>query len=249
LAVLDLFLAVRLWLNNKQKIGIKMSPRTKKHGDGVKPLSNPQPVTNFQSGVDWRFFGWWVLGNIVGIGLAVVMGLIGASDMLAVLVRIALWGVVGAVVGIIQQLVLQRQVYPGNWVWVTIVGWTVGGIVAGREGVDWGVIGGMVGTMQWFILRHHTHRAGWWVLANAIGLIFGASTGWSIRFTSRWVLFRELTAIDEHVIEAIDWIVAGIAGGTIYGIITGLWLVWLLSLRGRNMTNYKTRLYVLEVKR
>lgn len=173
---------------------------------------------------------------MVGTGLGVAIGLVGACDMLAVPVRIVLWGVVGALVGIIQKLILQRHLYPGNWVWASIAGWMVGGILAGREGVDWAIMGGMVGTMQWLALRRHTCRAGWWVLANAAALIFGASTGWSISFTSRWVLFREVVAVNEPVIEIVDWIVAGIAGGTITGIITGLWLFWLLSLRRGNIT-------------
>lgn len=190
-----------------------------------------KPLQPFNNSSVWRFLGWWVFGNMIGTGLGVTIGLIEATHTLAVYVGVSLWVIVGLVVGVTQRLVLQQQIYADKWVWASIAGWTVGGVLGGHNGIDWAIVGVLVGGMQWFVLRRCVYPAGWWVLANAVGLIFGASVGWSIRFTSRWTLFKTIVAIDPHLFEIVDWAVAGIVGGAISGIITGFWLAWLLSLR------------------
>ena len=171
----------------------------------------------------------WILGNVAGAGLGVVVGLVAANNMLTGPFRVVLWGIVGAVAGMTQQLILLRWFNLKNWMWVSLVGWMTGGLLVERAGVNWGVIGGAVGAMQWLLLRQHVHRAGWWVAANAVGLILGATFGWSIRFTSRWSFFRQSISIDQRFLEGTDWVIAGIAGGVATGVITGLWLMWLLS--------------------
>ena len=57
----------------------------------------------------------------------------------------------------------------------------------------------------------------------------------------------KLVVVDEFVIQVVNWFVAGIVGGTVNGMITGLWLVWLLSLKQRGET--PVRSHTLRMKR
>jgi hypothetical protein len=181
-----------------------------------------------------RFLVRWILATMPGAGLGIAIGLIGASGLLAAPAKFVLWSVVGALVGIGQRLVLQRQVKVDNWLWASIAGWTVGGILSGAEGVNWAIMGSVVGLLQGFVLRQFSRRAGWWVVVNAAGLITGAITGWGIRFTSPWPRFVEAAGLTEPVTEVISWGVAAVVGGTVSALITGLGLVWLQSLGRRS---------------
>lgn len=184
--------------------------------------------------VSGRFLVRWVLATMPGAGLGIAIGLIGASGLLAAPAKFILWSIVGAAAGIGQSLVLQRQVKVDNWLRASIAGWAVGGILGGTEGIDWALMGSVIGLMQWFVLRQQIRGAGWWVVVNPTGLIIGAITGWGIRFTSPWTRFIQTASLHEYTTEVMSWIVAGVVGGTISSIITGLGLAWLLSLERRS---------------
>jgi hypothetical protein len=66
-----------------------------------------------------------------------------------------------------------------------------------------------VATGQWLVLRQRVKQAGWWVLAATAGWVVSYATG-------------EL--VDEFVGEVTRWALVG----SMYGIITGAVLVWLL---------------------
>ena len=103
------------------------------------------------------------------------------------------------------------------WVLASTVGWAVGGTVG--EAVGGGLsrdinvagyvsvaVGGIAaGVLQWLVLRRQVARAGWWVLASAVG----------------WVVGGLMAGIAAGI---VGWVVAG----AVYGAITGPVLVWLL---------------------
>jgi len=196
---------------------------------------NKTPYTHPPLRPDRRFLRRWVWGNTVGLGVGLTIGQLGASGMLAGPLRLVAWGLAGVVVGSIQQWLLRRQLASNGWTWATMLGWLVGGVVAGGEGIDWGLMGGLIGLGQWVILRRSVARAGWWLLANAMGLIFSTLIGWSVRFSSRWTLFKTLFALlGERMVELLDWGLAGLVSGAVAGAVTGLWLMWLLQAGGEH---------------
>ena len=89
--------------------------------------------------VGWGFWFWWVLASTVGYavgnaaGMKVVQAVVGAAEPMAkgLVVGLALAVVMtGAAVGVMQWLVLRREVSgAGWWVLASIVGW-VGGTAA-----------------------------------------------------------------------------------------------------------------------
>jgi hypothetical protein len=226
LAVSRLVLAVKVWfnysqhfeeltMNNKPELPLRLN----------QSIAQPVAVTR-QLNHNRHVFGWWVLGNSISTGLGIIVGLISASKELTILLHLVLWGIVGTLAGTVQRRILQQQLPLRNWGIVTLAGWLAGGLIAGRGNINWGIIGGMVGAMQWLILKRQLNGSRWWVVANAAGLIWGATFGWSIRFTSRWNFFKQVAAIDGRILDIIDWSIAGIVGGSLMGIITGLWLLW-----------------------
>ena len=107
----------------------------------------------------------------------------------------------GILTGVLQWLVLRRQVAGVGW-WVVTI--PVGAAVAGVVGVTVGMVAGLVsnpgspsplggadlgvdvgwvvgaglfgpvlGVLQWLVLRRQVARAGWWVLATTVGWVVG----------------------------------------------------------------------------
>lgn len=143
----------------------------------------------------------------------------------------------GFVVGVAQWLVLRRYLpYAGWWILASGFGWLLGIIVsimareitadifALLESVSrlwWvrllGVVsrtmeGAGLGVGQWLVLRRHTQRAGWWVIASAIG---GVVSGGVARACASEIPVRVSALCD-----GVGW--AGSAA------VTGIALVWLL---------------------
>lgn len=106
----------------------------------------------------------------------------------------------GATVGIAQRIVLRRHGLEARyWIPAAIVGRAIGGFAVtvltltvwygapGLAGV--GVLllhGAVVGFAQWLVVRRWARRAGWWVLASAIGhfslgTITGGALVWLLR--------------------------------------------------------------------
>ena len=117
----------------------------------------------------------------------------------------------GVLAGVLQWLVLRRQVArSGGWaltgiVAVAMVGLVVFGVGMINADLGWvlgvALFGTMVGVLQWLVLRRQVPRAGWWVLASTVGWVAGMPLG-----------------------GFLGW---G-ALGAVYGAITGGALVWLL---------------------
>lgn len=142
--------------------------------------------------------------------------------------------VLGGVFGVVQWLVLWT--YLGRlylWAPVSLLGWFVGismailvvpllgpelTALAGRhEALAYNIVlepirYAALGFAQWLLLRSYLHRAGWWVLASAIGGLLGTTALMGLQYGG----------------ASIRFVYAGVPG-LIYGAITGAALVWLVG--------------------
>ena len=114
-------------------------------------------------GTGWRLWLWWVLASVVGWGVGgVVLGPVFSvvEPAFGLLVGGAAVGAIGgAVLGVLQWLVLRWQ--------LARVGWAVGGAAFGLVG------GAVAGFLQWLVLRRRLARAGWWITASTVGWAIG----------------------------------------------------------------------------
>lgn len=93
---------------------------------------------------------------------------------------------IGLLTGLLQYLLLRRYLPRiGWWIAATALGWPLGFAVvylayvalpaALHAGSTWSVVlalvwvGGATGLAQWLVLRRRILRAGWWILASALG--------------------------------------------------------------------------------
>jgi len=130
---------------------------------------------------------------------------------------------IGAVVGVLQWLVLRRRVSKaGWWILASTAGLAVAfavvylAVAYGSPGdlddVAAMALGGAVmGTLQWLVLRRQVSRAGWWVLASTVG----------------WGLCGAVAAAGDDA-EGMIAFVSLVGGGVVLGAVTGAALVWLL---------------------
>jgi hypothetical protein len=87
---------------------------------------------------------------------------------------------IGVALGFLQWFILQNRIRNSGW-WIpaTIIGWTLGSIIAliaAPEGLD--VIAGLVigattGIAQWLVLRREVNWAGWWIVMNIVAWTTG----------------------------------------------------------------------------
>ena len=164
---------------------------------------------------------WWVLASMVGWAVGGPAGVsVGSSGSLILTGYLAVAGG-GIVAGTLQSMVLRRQVRESSW-WVLVshikasgvagAVTSVVGIVVDSD-VGWivgiGLFGTVLGSLQWVVLRRHVTGAGWWVVASTLG----------------WVLGGPATAVVGATrAEHLGWAVLG----TVYGVVTGSALAWLL---------------------
>ncbi len=95
------------------------------------------------------------VGALAGLGAGVVLGLRAAMEVAADTGGVAAAVSFGTVVGVLQWLVLQRELPRSYW-WVvaSTAGWIVGGLTAGiTEGVaGWAVLGAVYGSITGCVL-------------------------------------------------------------------------------------------------
>ncbi len=100
----------------------------------------------------------------------------------AVIVLAAIWGIAGGIIGILQRLILrQTGLTIKRWADWTAVGWALGGAATGiLIGLGVGIqnyllneaaLGFAIGATQWMPLRKYVRHAGWWIIANGVGML------------------------------------------------------------------------------
>jgi hypothetical protein len=141
-----------------------------------------------------------------------------------------------------------------EWVGATAIGWLMGGLLLPDLALF--SVGLVMGILQWVVLRQYLRRAGWWILASAVGW----SGGWAIALalapqgigiltepllgaamgTLQWlVLRRQLHQAGWWiVVSGLAWTIAltGFTGqllaGAVVGAVTGIALELLLRYPG-----------------
>ncbi|NNG16702.1 MAG: hypothetical protein HKM89_09490 [Gemmatimonadales bacterium] len=172
----------------------------------------------------------WVLASTVAFGVGGRLGV--ALSPSKDLIVIAYLAVTASLIlaGVLQWLVLRRLIADTGW-WVlvsvgavAIVGVLVFGLGLINRDVGWvlGVAVGWIvlGALQWLVLREQVAGAGWWVLANTLGLIVAVPV---VGFVT-W-------AIGAPADSAIGGFLRWLAFGAAYGVVTGTTLSWLLRQR------------------
>ncbi len=84
-------------------------------------------------------------------------------------------------------------------------------------------LGAMMGAAQWLVLRQHVMRAGWWVLASALG--------WAVGMAIAFLGGGALPAGASLVVIGLVIFASGTAMGAAVGAITGVTLALLLPNR------------------
>ena len=114
-----------------------------------------------------RLWLMWMLASLAGLGVGGPVGAaVGSSGDIVVAGYVGV-NVGGIVTGLLQWLVLRRQVaWAGWWILASTVGWIVGGAVSGivpvNNPVGWSVIGAVYGAITGMALV--------WLLRRRISL-------------------------------------------------------------------------------
>lgn len=144
----------------------------------------------------------------------------------------------GGPLGILQWLVLRKQVRrSGWWIAATAIGWAVGyavgwfGKVEFRWHLPWPigivVFGCSVGVAQWLVLRKQVFRSEWWVVASAVGWTLGFIVDYHLGVNQalRAALVGRRSLALSNMVSGAVFLAEGAA---VVGVITGAALGWLL---------------------
>jgi len=172
----------------------------------------------------------WVLASTVAFGVGGRLGVaLSPSRDLIVIGYLAVSASL-ILAGVLQLLMLRGLIPDAGW-WlpvsvasVAIVGVLAFGLGLINRDVGWvlGVAVGWIvlGVLQWLVLREQVAGAGWWVLANTLGLIVAVP-----------VVGLVTLASGAPVDGAIGGLLRWLAFGAAYGVVTGTALVWLVRER------------------
>jgi hypothetical protein len=172
----------------------------------------------------------WVLASTVAFGVGERLGVALSPSRDPIVIGYLALTASLILAGVLQWLML-RGLIPaaGRWVPVSVVAAAMVGVLAFGLGlinrdVGWvlGVAVGwiLLGALQWLVLREQVAGAGWWVLANTLGLIVAVPV---VGFVT-W-------ATGVPAVGTIGGLVRWLAFGAAYGVVTGTALLWLLRER------------------
>jgi hypothetical protein len=137
-----------------------------------------------------------------------------------VLLLIIIGTIVGFLIGFMQYLVLRHYISRLLWWVLADVGAiAIFGMAAGTvknfETLGLVVFAAIIviGLIQWFVLRDQVAHSGWWILINLIGWLAGLGIESNIQKIKN---------------STIGLVISWPIGGTAFGIITGVLLVWML---------------------
>jgi len=126
----------------------------------------------------WKFWLWWVLGNMFGFALGIGLSFLA----LPVVGEIAAVSIFGLISGLIQWFVLRKRVPISGW-WILFSSLGASLSLAASNALqrahlfdiysDLWVFGIVLGIAGWLILRVHFRLTCIWVLANTVGWYAG----------------------------------------------------------------------------
>jgi len=146
-----------------------------------------------------QWVGLSVLGQFAlffASGPLMIFLIIARNSPVLIMVFMAIaWAVVGALIALLQSLILQKH-FPRvkQWILFTTLGWAFGGEIAGlftatvgsdgytlvRLSAAGAAAGLLIGTMQWVVLRGNVRKAYLWIFANLLGGALGGVGGFPV---------------------------------------------------------------------
>jgi hypothetical protein len=143
----------------------------------------------------------WTIANaltaliLIPVGFVGFFLLLGASNNATAMLAgyLIVGGIIGALIGTAQSFVLPKYVSQQKWIGASAAGMAIGFVFAqiasgpvlalrlqAMEPPVLSVINGLavgvsIGVMQWLVLRIWVSHARWWIVANALGGMLGAS--------------------------------------------------------------------------
>ena len=199
-----------------------------------------------RSQVGWGFGIKWMLLNTVGWPIGALTGFVLAEIsqdgpwggvLEEILTYFVFGAALGSVVGLMQWVVLRRQISKAGW-WVLAsatglavsigAGTAVAALIDGSFGLGdlavlciWTAVfalgGALIGVLQQHILRQQVSRASWWVLASALG--------WALSIFVAGSFLVGRTMPDVTIARQVG---AVFVGGAVLGLVTLVAMVWLL---------------------
>jgi len=143
------------------------------------------------------------------------------------------FAVMSMAIAVAQWLVIRRYIQGMSWLWMTLIGGTLGGSLSSwasfqlaityGDAVDFLVVYGCLrglttGFAQWFLLKQRFKQSGWWVV--------GTTASWYISLLVGSLLIQKLGYFLTLTV------------GAIYGLLTGI--ILLLLFRDRIQTSKKS---------
>jgi hypothetical protein len=208
---------------NKDAIIPKWHPRIRSIIDSI--------MATARTPLGW-FWLLWVVATVIGGFIGTYASVKGQEVEAQIVGRV----IGGAVIGLAQWLALRTQVFKSIW-WIPItttgwvVGWAIGGgfvwraVAIATENIKYSflfkdylgkillncavgiaVIEIATGLAQWLLLRSQFSESKWWILATVVS-----------------------AAVSIPVIGFAGWTLAWVVGWLVFGMITGVSLVWLLQ--------------------
>lgn len=192
------------------------------------------------SGVGGQFLARWVLSHIAVwavLGLLLFGFEIGPDSLSGALIGST---IAGLVLGLVQWPHLQPHlIYARWWPLASVLGALAGALVGAGVGLllqslEWMasaatvlVATAVLGAAQWWVLRQQVARAGWWIVANALGWGLGLLAGFVVVVLG--FLLEPTLSLPGGLFTggAVGGAVAGAIGGGISGGV----LLWLLRRR------------------
>jgi len=185
-------------------------------------------MRNEQASMGWQFWLQWLVATSVSwVGGTILYHTLGLA-LLGGVGEVAGNTILGLLIGTGQWLVLRRWLDRAGWWALAAAGGNLlaASVGVGSQAVLGENVGGLIltiglglvpGVLQWLVLRQQVARAGWWVLASTVlgfgAILAGVAAGFGVGLKEGELGFA---------------IVAAITGGALYGITSGLVLIWLL---------------------
>lgn len=164
---------------------------------------------------DWTVWLKWVIATATGLFI---------SEFLSYLFGILLTILVGGlIIGTLQWLFVMRSQLAKSqqWIWCSAIGWALVYLIGSNSRFIALFVGGiLLGFSQWFFyLRKPYPSSFWWIFINALGLPLAFLLSW-------WLIFPVLLGGYNGTLSGpADSIIRGI----LFGAITGLYVIWLMS--------------------
>lgn len=184
---------------------------------------------------NWIFLLVWLLTSVLawtigyGLGNTTLYIEIEQEFLRLPLLRISTAIVGGLICAALQLPLLKTRVTKSFWLITSGFGWVFGATIGVYAEMFEGLLrsfcnplfpifdGLVVGLFQWFALQEHTENSGWWVVISIAGVAIADGSSATLRAVA-------FSATENLIIGAL---LLGAVYGSIYGMITGIGILWL----------------------